>query len=671
MNFVVLLASLVMTSLAADLKEKRDGVVHCSNPLPGLRKLKLGIDLRNFELLTNGAGRTYPLLDFTCSNGRTRMYLGKSYEIPDQVVHQASLHSGWSDASATVIKTTSDITKSYSIGVTVKGSYGPVAATASTQYSSMKRTIENGENFITRTEGKEETMSVTLASPDVLQMRTELTKDIAKLPSQLSCLDFIHKYGTHYVSAAKLGGTIVRESIVKTKYLETQSEQDLKVAASIAYKSATASASVEMTFSKSDKEKATQFNKNSESKNYYHGGDVNFAKKDKIADWQETVRENPALVDVTLTPIYKLIKDKSVQDQMKAAVGEYMKVHGRWTPWTPWSCATSSKFSSTGTAKRTRSCTDPPPANGGEDCTGATEETAAACKRECTHNWWMYDGECFGYFTGKQNFQEAVNTCQRNGAVVSGIRNLQENDLLRSFGDYMWIGATDKAEEGTWKWTDTGMELSHGWTNWQSSSGEPNGGKNENCVKLWDNGQWKDYSCNKRETFMCRKPPTFTIMESVPPLLNPDGRLGTTWATFSCKHDWSNEYNGECYRLFTNAKNFYDAQGECAYHGASLARAYSYDQTQFLLRMRRGKKIWIGASDEANTHHWRWMDNHAPVNWSYWKSGEPNNGRGGTEHCAQIRSGDGRWNDVPCRKFRDPFICVKHKFNWAEESYYQ
>ncbi|MCT4580748.1 MAG: PKD domain-containing protein [Flavobacteriales bacterium] len=58
-----------------------------------------------------------------------------------------------------------------------------------------------------------------------------------------------------------------------------------------------------------------------------------------------------------------------------------------------------------------------------------------------------------------------------------------------------------------------------------------------------------------------------------------------------------------------------------------------------------GGIIWIGFTDENSEGNFYWYDG-APVNYTNWASGEPNNA-GNDEDCTQIYPGGG-WNDLPC-----------------------
>lgn len=64
----------------------------------------------------------------------------------------------------------------------------------------------------------------------------------------------------------------------------------------------------------------------------------------------------------------------------------YFSVHGQWSEWTSWSkCSTTC---GNGQQTRSRSCTSPPPMNGGEDCKPLSrdEEFKASVRPFCVGN---------------------------------------------------------------------------------------------------------------------------------------------------------------------------------------------------------------------------------------------------------------------------------------------
>ena len=56
-------------------------------------------------------------------------------------------------------------------------------------------------------------------------------------------------------------------------------------------------------------------------------------------------------------------------------------VHGGWTSWTAWSACT--KSCGGGSRTRSRSCTNPLPAHGGQNCAGASSESGNCNTKEC------------------------------------------------------------------------------------------------------------------------------------------------------------------------------------------------------------------------------------------------------------------------------------------------
>ncbi|GLC29699.1 DUF5050 domain-containing protein [Clostridium omnivorum] len=93
------------------------------------------------------------------------------------------------------------------------------------------------------------------------------------------------------------------------------------------------------------------------------------------------------------------------------------------------------------------------------------------------------------------SFDSAEAYCESIGGHLATITSLDEQQfisgILKSNGglDSYWIGATDREQEGTWKWI---TNENFAYSNW--NSGEPNNsGGNENYAVLYKNtGSWND-----------------------------------------------------------------------------------------------------------------------------------------------------------------------------------
>jgi len=91
------------------------------------------------------------------------------------------------------------------------------------------------------------------------------------------------------------------------------------------------------------------------------------------------------------------------------------------------------------------------------------------------------------------------------GGHLVTIANEAENLFVYDFAhkngcyDSTWIGLSDAAQEGVWKWV-TGEPLEY--TNW--FKGEPNGGRGENYVDIGFSApyKWNDVNSNARHSFV-------------------------------------------------------------------------------------------------------------------------------------------------------------------------
>jgi len=111
-----------------------------------------------------------------------------------------------------------------------------------------------------------------------------------------------------------------------------------------------------------------------------------------------------------------------------------------------------------------------------------------------SYSGWMYLGS-YGnshYYkktAGDVTYAEAKSAVQALGGKLPKIETAGENQWIASVNDgSIWLGATDVASEGNFKWND-GSNLSY--SNW--ASGEPNNyGSGEDYVHMYSNGTWND-----------------------------------------------------------------------------------------------------------------------------------------------------------------------------------
>ncbi|CAL8329525.1 unnamed protein product [Boreogadus saida] len=93
--------------------------------------------------------------------------------------------------------------------------------------------------------------------------------------------------------------------------------------------------------------------------------------------------------------------------------------------------------------------------------------------------------------------------CQKDCPDLVVVDSKEERDFISRYGVNNWLGATDEASEGMWRWVD-GTVLSVDNPSWRR--GKPDGGKEKNCLKRdWEETNLKltDESCEANNYGLC------------------------------------------------------------------------------------------------------------------------------------------------------------------------
>lgn len=120
-------------------------------------------------------------------------------------------------------------------------------------------------------------------------------------------------------------------------------------------------------------------------------------------------------------------------------------------------------------------------------------------------------GRCYMFFQTAVPWQTALDACAALGAHLATSTERREDEVLAglvaSDADVVdvWIGGTDRAAEGIWKWID-GEPMEY--VNWRD--GEPNDGvmSGEDCMVMEIDlgGTWDDRSCAVSHAYFCERP---------------------------------------------------------------------------------------------------------------------------------------------------------------------
>ena len=69
-------------------------------------------------------------------------------------------------------------------------------------------------------------------------------------------------------------------------------------------------------------------------------------------------------------------------------------------------------------------------------------------------------------------------------------------------------------------------------------------------------------------------------------------------------------------------------------------------------------EFWIGINDKDQEGTFVYSSNNAPLLFTNWASGEPNN-HDQVEDCAIIKSSNGKWNDLHCTDNERSTVCMR------------
>merc|ERR1712203_1210312 len=126
----------------------------------------------------------------------------------------------------------------------------------------------------------------------------------------------------------------------------------------------------------------------------------------------------------------------------------------------------------------------------------------------------------------------------------------------------------------------------------------------------------------------------------------------------NCAAPWTQLSTG-CYRFHESPMTQSEAKKFCEEEQGVPAHLVEIDSAEenraIIAEMQRQNSysrktnFWLGINDRHSEGHWVLESTSKSVNFTDWKSGEPNNGNGnpGSENCAFINELE-KWNDVDC-----------------------
>ena len=123
------------------------------------------------------------------------------------------------------------------------------------------------------------------------------------------------------------------------------------------------------------------------------------------------------------------------------------------------------------------------------------------CQQDCSDGWDKFWCKCYRLYNVQESWNKSRELCVSHGADLVVVDSKEELEFINRYRKYFWLGATDEAAEGTWRWVD-GTVLSLDNPSW--SRGGPGGGEDRNCLMLtlyWEQNhfKWADERCEAIE----------------------------------------------------------------------------------------------------------------------------------------------------------------------------
>ena len=127
----------------------------------------------------------------------------------------------------------------------------------------------------------------------------------------------------------------------------------------------------------------------------------------------------------------------------------------------------------------------------------------------CEQDWEENGNHCYFWSTESKSWDEAEQFCKEEGGHLASVTSNATDDYieakLKERDHNLWIGGSDRASEGDWKWTDGS---SWKFTNWGKLNGiqQPGHSTGQNCLAYFiENRKWNDWVCFKETRFLCSK----------------------------------------------------------------------------------------------------------------------------------------------------------------------
>eukprot|EP00094_Tigriopus_californicus_P000452 TCALIF_00439-PB protein Name:"Similar to MRC1 Macrophage mannose receptor 1 (Homo sapiens)" AED:0.06 eAED:0.07 QI:7/0.88/0.83/1/0.74/0.69/36/84/3089 len=274
---------------------------------------------------------------------------------------------------------------------------------------------------------------------------------------------------------------------------------------------------------------------------------------------------------------------------------------------------------------------------------------------------------CFKIISTDMVWEDAAKECDLMGGTLISIKSEEKNtkmlDLVKNANVYkMWLGATDKLEEGKFMWLDE-TPIDDGYMNWME--GQPsNDDPGEQCLSMLvqedyfqEPGKWNDDKCDSTEKFICET----NFQDEEAPVEKMWIGLSDLESLMTFK--WSDHHPGSCYEFHGDALSYFEAKAKCQDTNGDLVSLNTWEEIDKITSVvaEHPHHYWIGLISHDGAE-FIWQDGSA-VYETNWGPEEPNNERGQCVHVMD-RVAIGKWEVQDCSN-QHSYICEKPRAGYT------
>lgn len=260
-------------------------------------------------------------------------------------------------------------------------------------------------------------------------------------------------------------------------------------------------------------------------------------------------------------------------------------------------------------------------------CGCETPKSETSFLESCPDGWTLFNHQCYFVDTTSSSYTECRSQCSSLSSemlcIEDSTQDLFVSGLMTNINKGIWIGYSEEAVEGSYKWEGS---CRSNYTNW--ASGQPNnfdGGLQDYAAKRPpENGGWNDFVLDGLSATHCA--------------------CQTSVHATHCPTRWS-YFAGKCY--YTGFVTSYNScKSQCSRMGSDMLCVEDAAEDDFLTTAMNdvGYSMWIGYNDTRVEGTFEW-EGTCSSNYTNWSPSQPNNNFGLQHYGGKRLEDAGEWHD--------------------------